>query len=151
LSLADAVVPSKQPNLFILPAGEASNCSSDVLLHYRVDHLLRELAGKYDHVVIDSAPVLATDDAACLGPYADGAFLVVRAAYTSSRMTQEACERLQRRNVKLLGLIYNYAPSSTDYYCQYSRDYQRGNESEALPDLEAEVVVVEEEKTAGQG
>ncbi len=150
-SLAQAIVSTGQPNLFILPAGEAANCSSDVLLRYRVDRLLQALARMYDHVVIDSAPVLATDDAACLGPYTDGAFLVVRAAYTSSRMTQEACERLQRRNVKLLGLIYNYAPSSTDYYCQYSRDYHRGNGPEAMPKMAEQIALVEEEKSAGQG
>jgi capsular exopolysaccharide synthesis family protein len=130
---ARAVVPSGKPNLFVLPAGEASNNSSDILLRGRVDTLLHDLARRYDYVVIDSAPVLATDDAACIGPFTDGVFLVVRAAYTSARMTQEAWERLNRRNVKVLGLICNFASPSTDYYCHYSREYHNGNGSPTRP------------------
>jgi len=88
-----------------------------------VDLLLKDLAGQFNYIVIDSAPVLATDDAACLGPFTDGVYMVVRAAHTSSRMAAEALDRLSRRNVRILGMIYNRAPASTDYYCHYTRDY----------------------------
>src|SRR5262249_54010121 len=35
--LAQAIVPTTEPNLFILPAGEVNNSSSDVFLRSRVD------------------------------------------------------------------------------------------------------------------
>jgi succinoglycan biosynthesis transport protein ExoP len=123
ISPAQAIVSTAEPNLYVLPAGKDGDSSSDLFLRCRVDLLLKDLAGQYNYIVIDSAPVLATDDAACLGPFTDGVFMVVRAAHTSSRMACEALDRLLRRNSKILGMIYNRAPASTDYYCQYTRDY----------------------------
>jgi len=49
---------------------------------------------------------------------------VVRASYTYSRMVREALDRLRKRRVKVLGLVYNRASTSTDYYYRYSRDYR---------------------------
>jgi capsular exopolysaccharide synthesis family protein len=123
VTLEQAIVSTAESNLSVLPAGEGGDNSSDLFLRGRVDLLLRDVAAKFDFVLVDSAPVLATDDAACLGPHTDGAFVVVRASYTSSRMAAEALERLKRRRVKVLGLVYNCAPQSTDYYCQYGREY----------------------------
>jgi Mrp family chromosome partitioning ATPase len=88
-----------------------------------MDELLQGLAARYDFIVIDTPPVLATNDVMSLAPRADGVFVVVRAFYTSSRMLREALERLHRCNVNILGLVYNRAAQSTDYYCRYSRDY----------------------------
>jgi capsular exopolysaccharide synthesis family protein len=123
VSVDQAIVPTAEQNLFVLPAGECGDNSSDLFLRGRVDLLLRDVGQKFDYVLVDSAPVLATDDAACLGPHTDGAFMVVRASYTSSRMASEALERLNRRHVKVLGMVYNCAPKSSDYYYQYSSEY----------------------------
>ena len=94
-----------------------------MLVGSQVTELLRELATQYDYVIIDSPPMLATDDAVSLATKADGVFVVVRAAYTNSRMVREALERLHKRHVKVLGLVYNRAAPSADYYYRYGRDY----------------------------
>ncbi len=120
---AEAIVPTAQPSLFVLPAGESARSNSDAFLRNRVDLLLRDLAGQYGYIVINSAPVLATDNAACLAPSTDGVLMVVRASYTSARMAREALDRLRKRKVRVLGMVYNCAPRSSDYYCRYSRDY----------------------------
>jgi len=65
VSPAQAIVPTAQPGLFVLPAGELGNSNSDAFLRNGMDQLLHELAAQYGYIVIDSAPVLATDDAAC--------------------------------------------------------------------------------------
>jgi succinoglycan biosynthesis transport protein ExoP len=124
---AQAIVPTAEPNLYVLPAGKDGDTSSDLFLRCRVDLLLKDLAGQFNYIVVDSSPVLATDAAACLGPFTDGVFMVVRAGHTSSRMASEALDRLLKRNSKVLGVIYNRAPASTDYYCHYTRDYYRAD------------------------
>ena len=139
LPVASAIVPVSLPlaiatesgrtnaatpaNLFLLPGGEAGTGIAEVLLRSQVQDLLRDLAAQYDYVIIDSPPMLATDDAVSLASKADGVFVVVRAAYTHSRMIREALDRLHKRHVKVLGLIYNRAAPSSDYYYRYSRDY----------------------------
>jgi capsular exopolysaccharide synthesis family protein len=132
-SLEQAVVATQEPNLFLLPAGDGRNSSSDVFLRTPVAELFRRLAADYDYVIVDTAPVLATDDATTLGPGTDGVFVVVRAAYTSSRMTREALDRLHRRRIKVLGVIYNRAQAAEDYYHRYSGDYHDTGEVVVLP------------------
>jgi polysaccharide biosynthesis transport protein len=117
---ADGLASAK---LFLLPSGEIGPGSAEILLSSKVSELFHELAAKYDYVVIDSPPMLATDDAMGLASKVDGVFVVVRAAYTYSRMVREALDRLHKRHVKVLGLVYNRAAPSTDYYYRYSRDY----------------------------
>ncbi|HVV71138.1 MAG TPA: polysaccharide biosynthesis tyrosine autokinase, partial [Verrucomicrobiae bacterium] len=131
-SLPDAVVASSDPILRLLPAGQGVDGGSDLLLKRRVDLLLRGLAGDYDYILIDSAPILATDDAASIGPHCDGVFMVLRADYTSERTAREALERLRQRRIKVLGVVYNCARPSTDFYCQDGRDYYRKNGSSRL-------------------
>ena len=114
--------------LFLLPAGKAAASSSEMFLRSPLDQLFHDLAVQFDYVVIDAAPVLAVDDATSLGPMTDGVFMVVRASHTSSRMTTEALDRLHKRRVKVLGVIYNRAAPGTDYYYRYSSHYRDGSD-----------------------
>jgi polysaccharide biosynthesis transport protein len=109
--------------LFLLPGGETKTGTAEILLASHVGDLFRDLAAQYDYVIIDSPPLLATDDAVSLASKVDGVFMVVRGAYTHSRMVREALDRLHKRHVKVLGLVYNRAAPSSDYYYRYSRDY----------------------------
>jgi capsular exopolysaccharide synthesis family protein len=115
---------SSSARLFLLPGGEAGPGTAEILLGSQVNELLRDLAAQYDYVIIDSPPVLATDDAMGLATKVDGVFMVVRASYTDSRMVWDALDRLNKRHVKILGLVYNRAAPSADYYYRYRRDYQ---------------------------
>lgn len=123
ISDAEAIVPTGYPNLFLLPAGEADDPGSEIFLTKTLGRLLQELSSQFTYILVDTAPVLATDDAGTLGPRMNGALVVVRAAYTSAGTIREALERLRSRRVKLLGLVYNRAAPSSDSYSQYGREY----------------------------
>jgi capsular exopolysaccharide synthesis family protein len=123
ISPAQAIVSTGHPGLFLLPAGESGSGTSDAFVYNPLHLLLNEIAAQYNYIIIDSAPVLATDEAASLGPHTDGVCMVVRASYTSATATREALGRLRRRKVKVLGMIYNYTSASSDYYHRYSRRY----------------------------
>ena len=134
ITVMEAIVTTSQANLWLLPAGESEASGSELFLLGAMERMLEELRAHYDYILIDTAPVLATDDAGSLGAKTQGTFLVVRAFYTSARMIREALERLSKRKVKVLGLIYNRASQSTDYYYQYSADYYKG-ETVSLPGI----------------
>jgi len=125
----ETIVATRQPNLFVLPAGDAHEANADFFLPLSVRELLRDLAAKFEYVIIDTAPVLATEEVVSLGPMTDGVYLVVRDSYTSLRVVREATNRLQLCNVKLLGVVYNGADPSTDYCSRYSRDFHRNGKS----------------------
>ena len=82
---------------------------------------LERVSTQYEHVILDSPPVLAADDAAALAPRVDGVLFVVRAACTSARMVREALDALRQRRARVLGLIFNRAVSSAFLYHPYRR------------------------------
>ncbi len=120
---ANGSADGQSARLFLLPSGGAKAGHAEILLDGHTGELIRGLAAQYDYVIIDSPPMLAADDAVALAAKADGIFMVVRASYTGSRMVREALDRLRKRRVKILGLVYNRATPSKDYYYRYSREY----------------------------
>src|SRR5436190_1675517 len=88
---------------------------------------LAEAKPQFDYILVDTPPVLATDDAASLAPKVDGVLFVVRGSFTSARMARGALDALRQRHVHVLGLIFNRAASSPyerQYYHRYRRAYR---------------------------
>ncbi|MFK4226642.1 polysaccharide biosynthesis tyrosine autokinase [Streptomyces sp. NPDC019890] len=71
--------------------------------------LLRTLAGQFDHVVVDTAPVLPFADTTAMAPAIDGYLLVARAGRTSRSQVVDALRILERVNVPVLGAVLNAA------------------------------------------
>ena len=119
------VVPTSYPNLFLLPRGKTIGQPSEYLLRESTDQLLRELYDCYNYIIIDSAPVLAADDATSLAPKIDATLFVVRLSHTSARLTRKALELLYNRQVNVPGVILNQVDTSLSeyYYYQYSDYY----------------------------
>lgn len=75
----------------------------------------------YDVVVIDTAPLLATNDAIDLLDLVDDVILVLRAGQTTLQAADRAVETLERRRSHVLGLAVSDidAGSSDDYHYYY--------------------------------
>jgi succinoglycan biosynthesis transport protein ExoP len=126
--------------LYVVPAGDCDLYDPEVFLSDGMDQLLAELVPHYDHILIDTPPVLATSDIMSLVPKADYVLMVLRASYTSSRMLREALNRLYKCNVRALGVVYNRAAVSSDYFYRYSREYRSKPVSSGRTVLEPDVV-----------
>ena len=79
----------------------------------------------YDLVLFNTAPILATDDTPTLAPNFDGTLMVIRASFTSARLTRNALNALYQRQVNVLGLILNCVDTEIPgyYYYQYPKYY----------------------------
>lgn len=73
--------------------------------------LLRTLTEQFDHVVVDTAPVLPFADTTAMASAVDGYLLVARAGRTSRSQVIDALRMLERVNVPVLGAVMNAAPS----------------------------------------
>jgi Mrp family chromosome partitioning ATPase/capsular polysaccharide biosynthesis protein len=79
-----------------------------VLASHRVAEILDDLRGRYDIVLIDSAPLLAVSDTVPLLRYADAALFVGRLGVTTRDTAKRLTEFLARvPDVTVLGLVAN--------------------------------------------
>jgi polysaccharide biosynthesis transport protein len=111
--------------LHIIPRGPVTNQSGELLLKPIVPKLLDEWKSLYDLVIFNTAPILATDDTPTLAPNFDGTLMVIRASFTSARLTRNALNALYQRQVNVLGLIMNCVDTEMPdyYYYRYPKYY----------------------------
>lgn len=117
------IVPSPQlPNLFVLPSGPMSPHPSELLGSERMEHLLACWREMFDHVIIDSAPVLAVTDSVRLSVKADAVLLVVRSSHTRKAALRRASILLAQVKANTLGIVFNGVnlKSPDHYYYYYS-------------------------------
>lgn len=123
-SAGEAIQPTSTPGLALLTAGDTSHNPGSLFLKEATDLFLSEVSAAYDLVIIDSAPVMATDDTANLAPKVDGVIFVVRGAYTSARVAQEALSMLRQRQTRILGVVFNRSASSRREAAYYGRYHE---------------------------
>jgi succinoglycan biosynthesis transport protein ExoP len=119
MSAEDVVLQTAQDNLFFLPIGKPGRSPGELFLATRTEGILKDLAGQYDFILIDTAPILATDDTTSLAPKTDGVLFVVRESFSKAGLIRPALDQLLQRQAKVLGLIVNRADSSSKEYCYY--------------------------------
>ncbi len=125
LNWAEAVRPTKFPNLSLLPRGSFTQRAGELFISALATKILTETAEAYDYVILDAAPVMAADDVTSLAPHLDGVLFVVRAECTSARVARAALDLLYQRQVRVLGLVFNAVrPGRGDYYYYHKyKDY----------------------------
>lgn len=119
-----ALQTNSMANLRFLASGHRSSQAGDLFVGNTIDQLLKRWREEFDHVIIDSTPIFAADDAATLAPKTDGAIFVVRNRFSRSGQVREALEVLVQRQAKVLGLVFNRAnPRSRAYYYYKYKEY----------------------------
>jgi capsular exopolysaccharide synthesis family protein len=108
-SASSAILPTRQRNLFILPSGSIPPQPSELLSAPLMQDLLRRWREDYDHIIIDSPPVLSVTDAVLMSVKADAVILVVRSGQTTTNAVRRARDLLTHVNANLLGVVLNAA------------------------------------------
>ena len=125
-SVSDCARATGIDNLFILPAGERGSKPAELLASADFPELLREATGKFDRVVLDSAPINAVSDTQLMARYIDSICFVVRAGKTAAPAIVRACSLLTQAGCKPDGIVFNRIPRlSRDryYFSEYAGDY----------------------------
>jgi capsular exopolysaccharide synthesis family protein len=119
-TLQDVVQPSGVEGLSLLPSGALPPNPQELLGGPRMQRTLDELTSRFDLVVLDTPPLLATADAAVLAARVDGVVMVVRAGVTERGAAREVIGQLRGVDAHVLGVVLNDAddrlPSYGGYY-----------------------------------
>jgi len=105
-SLDDIIIETSNPRLSMVQAGAVPVARRPALAQGRpLASLLDQLDERFDHVLLDLPPVLASSDAMNLSQLADAYVLVVRQGSTSEGQVEAALDELQ--GGETLGVILN--------------------------------------------
>ncbi|MCZ2804105.1 polysaccharide biosynthesis tyrosine autokinase [Modestobacter sp. VKM Ac-2983] len=104
---AEVVQDWGMSGLQVLTSGPLPPNPAELLGSPAMTGLLRVLRTDYDHVVLDTAPLLPVADGAILSRAADGAVLVVNATRARRPQVVESLQVLERVGATVLGLVLN--------------------------------------------
>lgn len=102
-----AIQKTLVPNLDIVTTGTLPPNPSELLLHDNFSDFLKHVTDAYDHVIIDSPPILAVTDASIIGQLAGATLMVLKSGVHPMREIEASVKRLQQANVNLRGLLFN--------------------------------------------
>jgi capsular exopolysaccharide synthesis family protein len=103
--LDDAIISTDVAHLELLTAGTRANAPAELLGARPFQDLLRDLARRYEYVVVDSAPLISITDTLLLAPRADGILMVVRGLSTPREIVKSAFEQIH--DLPVLGVVLN--------------------------------------------
>jgi capsular exopolysaccharide synthesis family protein len=112
-ALDDVLVQLPGQSLFVLPAGQATARSNELLGSLMMTRLIETLRSRFDRIVVDSPPITLADTHV-LARLADGLLVVVRAGVTSRPALEHALEGVERE--RIAGLVLNDVDLSVGAY-----------------------------------
>jgi len=108
------------PNLDILPSGPVPPFPTEMLGSEAMESLMKRCGEIYDHIVIDSPPILSVTDGVLLARQCDAVVLVVRHGKSSKHVVRRARDLLLRSGAPITGIVLNAVDlSSPEYYGYY--------------------------------
>jgi capsular exopolysaccharide synthesis family protein len=118
-----AVCAVSSNGLYVLAADSQSSIDPyELLASRRMAEQVNNISEEYDHVIIDTPPVLAFPDALLWAKAAGAVILTGFADQTTSPDLKETKERLDEIGVRILGTVLSNVPVGRSYY-RYGYDY----------------------------
>jgi capsular exopolysaccharide synthesis family protein len=125
------------PNLFYIPSGPIPPNPSELIGAGLFKNMMESLGKGFDHIVLDSPPVLGFADSIILSTNVDGVILVTVGGKTPRETLQRAKEVLQQVNAKILGVVINRVNIQRSdygyYYYRYHHYYGKEGKKRELP------------------
>ena len=107
VALRSAVISDLQSGFSLLASGRPTRRPQQLFTQSIFRDAIQTLQSEFDWVIIDSPPVTAYPDAACLAGAADGAVLVLRAESTRWEVAEAATNVLNRSGIELVCAVLN--------------------------------------------
>jgi len=104
---ADVIRSTSIENLDVVPGGPPPPSPADLLGSDGMRRFIEEQSRRYDHVIIDGAPILIVADCHLLAEAVDAVVLVFKAGENSRGMARRAAGQVVHMRARLLGAVLN--------------------------------------------
>lgn len=115
-NLDDMIATLPQFGFSLMTAGKTPPNAAELLGSDRLSALIDTLLTRYDHVLIDSAPLLGLADAPLIARRVEGVLFTIEANSTKSRVIATSLMRLQMAGAKLFGAIVTKVSAKNHAY-----------------------------------
>jgi len=134
-TLGEVIVSLPDVGVDLIPRGNMVLNPAELLVLGNLAETLEQLKSFYNHIVIDSPPILGATDAAIIGKHADATFLVVKEGRYTAQELEVSFRRFQQVGVKPNGFIINDMKEGSSYYPYYGYAYKRTDMESKIPSV----------------
>lgn len=133
-TLDNAVRPTSAENLYVLTVGSSAHRPlPERLASESLGRMLNEARGKFDRIILDSAPAIVSGDGLSLANRVDAVALVVRAMSEKRGLVARLRAQLGECRGEFLGVIVNAVRASAGGYLRgnikATHEYQHGSQA----------------------
>ncbi|OTG58328.1 tyrosine protein kinase [Acinetobacter sp. ANC 3903] len=125
-TLESIVKSTDVTHLDVITRGKSPVNPSELLSSAKFSELLEQISPRYDHVIIDTPPVLAVTDGIIISQYAGVNLVIARYAKSQMKELELTVNRFEQVNVKVNGFILNdiqRGPGAYGYGYGYNYTY----------------------------
>jgi succinoglycan biosynthesis transport protein ExoP len=113
------------PNLSLIPCGPIPPNPAELISSTRMKEMLKLVAGRYDHILLDSPPLINVTDPVILSTLVDGVIMVVHGGKSPRTIAQRARQELLGVGAKIFGVVLNNIDMTREGYDEYYYYYNR--------------------------
>ncbi|MCM3874402.1 MAG: polysaccharide biosynthesis tyrosine autokinase [Pyrinomonadaceae bacterium] len=111
-------------NLYVLPAGPATDNAAELLASESMRRLVHTLRSTFSHIIIDSPPISFFTDAVLISSLVDGVLMIVRGPKSPRQVARYSVQSLDGVGAPILGVVLNAVNVRSNDYSYY-RNYYR--------------------------
>lgn len=126
----DVIKTTSVPNLYLITAGKFTHDPVGLISNLRMEKMLKLTSSKYDHVIIDGAPVLGLADALILSNLAASTIFVSQSERTDKKMILSSINRLRQAKGNIIGTLMTKVDMDKSEYAYNYLDYNADKHEE---------------------
>ncbi len=114
MDLASAILRIGDTRLYVIPSGNISGKTSEILEPSALKAIVGSLKSDFDYAIFDCPPILPLYDMNILSRHVDGIIIVVRAGKTPKDIVERAVDIVSKHNV--IGMVLNGSDNKLKKY-----------------------------------
>jgi capsular exopolysaccharide synthesis family protein len=119
VEIDDLIRKLKIPGLSLIPAGPIPHNPAELLGSKRMKDLLEIMSKRYDHILIDSPPLIHLADPVILSTLVDGVIMVVHGGKSTRDVVRRARQELSNVGAHVFGVVLNKVDARNTGYHAY--------------------------------